>query len=414
MYFLLSILMLGQLSWALEVSQIMEAKGTPASCGDPGYFPQPPSTPPIYDLGSCNSCKAAIDSEVNSANGVLAGAKMADGTITANAQAATAAQAALTSATQDDPQGRTSNTNNLGSQALQQQQAEAMKVSQAMKKCAQEIRSKCAGNLANQDQQAGKTSADSCENSGRQADQTAAEKQAAQDPANQNKDGSQGNQDKGGSMPPPPPPPPGGDQQETPKSPIVDKPNVVAEKPKQLAGTSLSNNGMKEGIGIGSQGEGSTSNSGNPNSNYTSGISPSSAVGAGNVTPTSAENTSSTSSTGSSSMEVSGGRGLGSSSGGPSKQAASNPAEAANTLAKGDESTSSLFSSPSFSGPRPALGISTTGDELVDLLKPAKLASNESQGNIKLAHATRDDGEVNLFHRIKSKLNKISIDRHMQ
>lgn len=317
-----------------------------------------------------------------------------------------------------DPQSMNAVQNMGAKNALAAQKAQAETVAEAMKQCADNIQSSCSGYQGSEKGKA--TDAEQqCRRGEQQARKTAAEKQAAQDQAKQNQDGSQANNDKGGggSPPSPPTPPQGGDQGETPKNPTVDKPNVVEkEKPKQIEGTKLANNDMKEGMGIGNTTPDGSKASTTPDSTYASGISPASMASAENKGADSGKESNSYSAGGSASNGVSGGKGLGgSSSSGSSRSVASAPAAAANELAKKEEGGVDLFSSPSSSGPRPALGISTTGDELKDLLKPQSLPLDpNSPRHTKLAQAETGEAERNLFLRVKSKLNKISIDRHMQ
>lgn len=415
-------------SFARELTEVTPVTAEAPTCSQscPIYSPSnmcfegtPAVQPAQNDLMACQRCQGATQEATQTANGIHSGNQGSYSAIQSAATASTGAEAGALGANVTNNHGAGKGVNNTGKNALAQQKALAKSSAEAFRQCADRIKSSCSGNLAQDDKGKAQEAENQCRQKQQESEQVAQEKQAAEDQAGKNENKAADNQEKNGSgSPPSPPPPPGGEQDETPKSPVVDNPtNVAPEKPKQLAGTSLSNNGMKEGIGIGSE-TGNTSNSGNPNSIYSSGISPASLASAEGAAPNSSSSNQGTfSSSGASGMGVSGGRGLGSSSSGAgSQKSASNPAEAANALAKNEEATAEFFSSPTSSGQRPALGISTTGDELTDLLKPAKLAAGDV-GNIKLAQAGsggRGETDTNLFYRVKSKLNKISIDRHMQ
>lgn len=371
---------------------------------------------------SCQSCKAAVNSEVEKANGLLNSAKGYDSSINAGATVATQGLASSVVPAQAAPQVAQNGVMGTGSGALGDQSAAASQVSSAMKSCASQIRSQCQ-NIAPADQQAAEASAASCEKSGAQADATSAEKaskmaealkqagQAAQQAMGMAQQGAGGASPTSGLT---------SNDYKTPglesskvaenaESSSLDQVKTASSTLQSAAigeddakGSTLSASRDPASLGAGGSGKsgGNAFGSGSANSSEP-GSTTASMGGAGN-------------STGASQGGGAGGSGNGANGSGASALPGAGANGEDNTYAGGGGG----------GGSRPTLGLKSSGDELTDIMGSGGLKSGDSAlasaneisklGSAGLGSPLDGAEHENLFKRVKRKIAKLSRDRHMQ
>lgn len=416
---------------ALEVSQIPQATAQEPSCTNNIIYIEFNHVSGQKSNGPCRNCKSTVTSAVQAANAQLNSAKGADASINASTTAGTAATAATVDPLQKAHQFGAQNVASNGNSALTQQQQLAQQTSQAMKKCAADIRQACGGDMAPEDKSAADQSAQSCEQAGTTADQVAAEKgmKAAEAAKNAAQAGQQGQ-----AMTPPQMPQGGpqgaGDQGSA--DPLQS--NLSSNVPDKIEPTKLDNAassklGNADATNLGEIGNQNTSNISDlsqlQDPSFASGGGGATAAGDSRSLASAGGEYAGGAATGVSTTGASGGSGAGGGGGAGSGSGAGEGDSSALAGALGGNTDDSSYGlGGGGGGSRPTLGLKSSGDEFTDLLGGAAGAGSSGElgalgDGAKLAANSQNAPwqgftDESLFKRVKRKIHTLSTQRHMQ
>ena len=431
---------------ALENYQIPPVTGNGPQCTSNKYkgigipIEQPGGTA-MFDKGTCDSCKQAVEGAKTNANNALNGGKSADAGVTSATSGGTASTASGMKALQQDGFDSGSSVYSQGASGLSQQSAIAGKIGGAMNQCAQQIQSACSGVQVQEDKQAADEVAQSCQKSGQQAQQVQSEKAAKAGESGNNSAKNDSSSDKLGQMPQMPQMPSGGSgsgsgsdsgissmASNTASTSTATEAKLGATKLDPVGGTDMGNNSrsiasIDTALGTSttpdadiSAGNGKEGHVGAAASHSASGNNPFGSSGASSSPASMGASTAASGGANGGSSGSSGGgsaAGLLAGSGGSSAGSASAGGGSSDPYAYGSGGGAGGYKKSS----SPVLGLDgENGPDLKELSGAASLASNKpgSDPHSRQAAQPIDPDQQSIFARISWRIKKISAQRSMQ